>query len=130
MPNVNTNEVERQAELAALRAENDRLKGQLAQATARTPNVQAAKPYLTEGERQELITFGRSGDLNLKTAKERFPDADLSGATDVARKASTEDETRTERGAVRGVDFVYPSVRPGFIDPEVAGTPGINGPAA
>jgi hypothetical protein len=31
---------------------------------------------------------------------------------------------------VRGVDFIYPSVERGKIDPAVAGTPGINGPAA
>jgi hypothetical protein len=126
MPAQNNND----AELQALRAENDRLKGQLAQATARTANVAPAKPYLTEGERQELITFGRSGDLNLKTAKAKFPEADLSGATEIARKASTEDETTVERAGIRGFDFVYPSVAPGKIDPEVAGLPGINGPAA
>lgn len=126
MPSQNNHE----AEVAALRAENDRLKGQLAQATARTANVAPAKPYLTEGERQELITFGRSGRLNLKTAAQRFPEADLSGATDVAKKASTEDELTVERPAIRGFDYVYPSVAPGVIDPAVVGEPGITGPAA
>lgn len=126
MPSQNSNE----AEVAALRAENDRLKGQLAQATARTANVAPAKPYLTEGERQELITFGRSGGLNLKTAAKKFPEADLSGTTEVARKASTEDELKGERSSIRGFDFVYPSVAPGVLDPAVVGEPGITGPAA
>lgn len=35
-----------------------------------------------------------------------------------------------ERSAVYGVDYVYPSVAPGKIDPAVAGTPGISGPSA
>jgi hypothetical protein len=124
------------AQLAALRAENDRLRQQLATATTRRANVPAAKPYLTEGERQDLITFGVTTDvhtgrrLNLAQAHEAYPDADLTDATDVAKAASEQDAGEQTRSAVRGVDFVYPSVAPGQIDPDVAGLPGINGPAA
>jgi hypothetical protein len=125
------------AQLAALRAENDRLRQQLATATARQANVPAAKPYLTEGERQDLITFGVTNDvhtgrrLNLNQARELYPDADLVDATDAAVSASERDHTEAvERSSVRGVDYVWPSVAPGQIDPAVAGLPGINGPAA
>ena len=47
------------AERDALRAENENRRGQLVAASATTGGrVQAPKPFLTEGERQELITFG------------------------------------------------------------------------
>lgn len=43
------------------------------------------------------------------------------GAIEAARKAA-------HREAVYGVDYIYPSVAPGVIDPAVAGQSGINGP--
>ncbi|RQW83559.1 hypothetical protein [Micromonospora globispora] len=128
-----------QAENARLRAENERLRGQLAAAGAstRAGTVPAAKPYLTEGERQDLITFGVTNDvhagqrMNLHDAAKRYPDADLADATDDAKTAADRDRTEAvERTSVRGVDYVWPSVEPGKIDPAVAGTPGINGPSA
>jgi hypothetical protein len=127
------------SEVERLRAENENLRGQLAAAGARNRlgNVPAPKPYLTEGERQDLITFGVANDvhtgrrLNLHQAREQYPDADLADASDAATAAADRDRTQAvERGSVRGVDYVWPSVAPGRIDPAVAGTPGINGPAA
>jgi hypothetical protein len=126
-----------QTEVERLRAENEQLRGQLAAAGARRANVAAPKPYLTEGERQDLITFGVTTDvhtgrrLNLHEAREKYPDADLSNASDGAVAGADRDRTEAaERGSVRGVDYVWPSVAPGKIDPAVAGTPGISGPAA
>lgn len=126
-----------QTEVERLRAENERLRGQLAAAGARTDNVPAPKPYLTEGERQDLITFGVTTDvhtgrrLNLHEAREKYPDAELSDASDTAVANADRDRNEaTPRGAVRGVDYVWPSVEPGKIDPAVAGTPGISGPSA
>jgi hypothetical protein len=127
------------AQRDALLAENKRLRDQLAAAAVapRAGNVPAPKPYLTEGERQDLITFGVTTDvhtgqrLNLHQARDLYPDADLSGASDTAVAAAERDNTEAQqRTAVRGVDYVWPSVAPGKIDPAVAGTPGINGPAA
>lgn len=120
-------------ENARLRREVDRLSR--GGAAGRAP---VAEPYLTEGDRQELLLHGVTnnasggGRVTLTTAREQFPDADLADASDEAEAAAVaHDEEVADRGAgIRGFDYVYPSVRPGVIDPAVAGTPGINGPAA
>lgn len=127
-------------EVERLRAENESLRGQLAAAGAPrgVGRVPAPKPYLTEGERQDLITFGVTTNvhtgqrMNLHQAAELYPDVDLSAASDAATAAADRDQAEAAKGrpAIRGVDFVYPSVAPGQIDPAVAGAPGINGPAA
>lgn len=138
-PAVKTETSGTQTELQRLRAENERLRTQFAAAgIPQRPGVlPAPKPFLTEGERQDLITFGVTTDvhtgqrLNLHQARERYPDADLADATDTAVANADRDNTDdVEHPGIRGVDYVWPSVEPGKIDPAVAGTPGINGPAA
>lgn len=125
------------AERDRLRAENENLRGQLAAAGARTPHVAAPPPFLSEGERQDLITFGvtttRGGrPLNLHDAREQYPGAQLDQASAAAVLAADRDrDARRARPAVPHVDYVYPSVAPGELAPEAAGTPGISGaPAA
>lgn len=122
---------------AALEAENADLRDQLVKLSGRS-TTPATVPYLTEGDRQELLSrgvvnsAGGGGRVTLTTAADLFPGVDLSEATDAAREAAdAEDTAVAERGdGIRGFDYVYPSVAPGLIDPAVAGTPGINGPSA
>jgi hypothetical protein len=124
------------AERDRLRAENENLRGQLtASGVTRTAGTAAPAAHtfqLSEGDRQELAT---------------------TGLVNVGGRAMTRDEVRAALGkdqqnidlgtaeptyvppagrstGVEGVDYIYPSVSPGFIDPNVAGTPGISGPAA
>jgi hypothetical protein len=123
---------------AALEAENANLRRQLAQLGGARNATPTPVPYLTEGDRQELLSrgvvnsAGGGGRVTLTTAADLFPGVDLSDATDAAREAAdAEDTAVAERGdGRRGFDYVYPSVAPGLIDPAVAGTPGINGPSA
>jgi hypothetical protein len=125
------------AQRDALLAENERLRGQLATAGVRPANVPAGRPpFLTEGERQELLMRGATNDpfggglMTLTTARERF-DSDLDDATQEAEDAAVRlDVEAAERPAIRGVTHVYPSVAPGVLDPAAAGQPGISGPAA
>lgn len=121
-----------------LREENRRLRAQLT-AAGRTPGVAAAQHtfQLSEGDRQELETYGvvniggrrmtREDVLERLGADQQNvpidePSPDLDRRNDVAGQ-------RPNAG-IPGVDFIYPSVAPGLIDPAVAGTPGISGPAA
>lgn len=128
-----------EAQRDALRAENENLRGQLAAAGA---TRQTATPQhvfqLSEGDRQELEIRGVvsiNGRLMTKAEVEAaMAEAGQRGVT--IRDAP--EGTRVDAGrlagltgpGVRGIDFVYPSVARGLIDPAVAGTPGINGPAA
>lgn len=127
-------------ELAALRAENARLRQQvLASGQQPAGPAQAQHTFtLTEGDRQELELYGVAtigGRLmTVEDARAAAEGAGLevtieepSEALDRRAQVATE---QGERAAVRGFDYVYPSVAPGQIDPKVAGTPGINGPAA
>jgi hypothetical protein len=127
-------------ELAALRAENARLRQQLI-SSGQQPAGAAQTQHrfaLTEGDRQELELYGVAtigGRLmtvdDARTAAEEagleVTIGDPSEALDRRAQVATE---QGERTAVRGFDYVYPSVAPGQIDPKVAGMPGINGPAA
>jgi hypothetical protein len=120
------------AERDALVLEVAGLRDQLAGAR---PPAAEHQFVLSEGVRQELTTYGAAVvDGKLLTRDqvlERLgpdqaavdippPAPDLVRPLPVVRPA----------GATPGVDFVYPSVEPGGIDPAVAGTPGIYGPAA
>jgi hypothetical protein len=122
------------AERDKLREENNRLKAQLAAAGG---SVQPYAPQqtfqLSEGDRQELAARGivnvggrmRTADEVREMLPDSQRDVDLGSAPvpDYYRAGR-------EQGTTPGVDFVYPSVGPGQIDPAVAGTPGISGPAA
>lgn len=122
------------AERDQLRAENENLRGQLAAAGARPAGTRRVEFQLSEGERQELAANGVVNVGGVRMTREdvearlggRQAGIDLGDADPVDGGAVEQGE----RGAVRGVDYIYPSVRPGAIDPAVAGTPGINGPSA
>jgi hypothetical protein len=123
-----------------LAAENTALKAQLA--AAGRPGVASAQHtfQLSEGDRQELEIRGVvniGGRLMTKAdVVKAMRDADA--GQEGVEIADAPEGTRIEPTrlgdlsgpGVRGVDFVYPSVERGKIDPAVAGTPGINGPAA
>jgi hypothetical protein len=126
---------ELEAENARLQAENENLRGQLAAAGA-ARGVQAPVQHtfvLSEGQRQELAMHGNVLiDGRYRTADE--VDAML-GSDQSAVPLEVPDQVRqlpkeATRSAVAGVDFIYPSVAPGQLDPAVAGQPGVHGPAA
>lgn len=126
------------AERDALRAENENLRGQLAAAGAARPGTAAAVQHrftLSEGARQELELTGSTNiGGRLRTRDEVM--AMLDDRHDRVEIAETPaDQIRPipqlrDPAGIAGVDYVYPSVAPGVIDPAVAGTPGISGPAA
>jgi len=123
------------AERDRLRQENENLRGQLAASGAGRAYQPAAQFILSEGNRQELLTYGATtiggrrvtrDEVEQATAgNSRYANVDL-GDTDPPAALPGGRQSM----AVPGVDYVYPSVAPGRIDPAVAGTPGINGPAA
>lgn len=122
------------AERDRLKAENAQLRAQLAAAGRPAGAVQPEHTFqLSEGDRQDLVANGQvavngrmmNADEVAKLLGPDQQDVDLGDAT-----PPTPGPGEPPRSAVRGVDFVYPSVAPGKIDPAVAGTPGINGPAA
>lgn len=123
------------AEAETLRAENAHLRAQLAAQPARTPMVPVHRFAVSEGERQELELYGVAtvGGRLMSTEEVRKAAAAVGLAIEIKDAApglKRELPVRVERGGVYGVDYVYPSVAPGLIDPAVAGTPGISGPAA
>lgn len=124
------------AERDRLRAENSDLRTQLATTgAARAPRAQH-QFFLSEGVRQELELNGwASVDGRIMTADE-VRAALAGGPQDGVEIADVDPETAksrpqppAERPAQLGVTHVYPSVEPGYIDPAVAGVPGINGPS-
>lgn len=136
MATAQNHEEQLRAERDRLRAENEQLRGQLAAAsTARKPGTVTHEFALSEGERQELETYGviniggRQYTTEQVKAKlgERYKNVPIADAPAATRIEPT---SAVELAGVRGIDYVYPSVAPGQIDPAVAGTPGINGPAA
>ena len=116
----------------ALRAENEPLRGQLAAAGVRRGGPVSHEFVLSEGERQELLTTGVTTHNGVRLTREdverklttRQADLELG---DVDPAAALPGRPATN---IPGFDYVYPSVQRGAIDPAVAGTPGINGPAA
>lgn len=123
------------AERDQLRAANEQLRGQLAAAGATRGTAPAVQHQfvLSEGQRQELIQYGNTQ-----------VDGRMLGVADVETLLGDDqhDVLIPEPENVRpvpaaqnrpkqpGVDFIYPSVAYGKLDPAVAGTPGVSGPAA
>lgn len=120
------------AERDALRAENENLRGQLAAAGANRANAPQHQFVLSEGNRAELVTYGVT-NINGRRMTREDVEAELGAdqsAVELGAAAPVDAPPPARTSAVEGVDFIYPSVAPGQIDPAVAGTPGINGPAA
>lgn len=124
------------AQRDALLAENENLRGQLAAAGGRVVRPQHTF-MLSEGARQELQLYGVTNidgrrwtidEVRAKLAEQEQDGVEIADPDpSVARTAAV---GLRPQGKTPGVDFVYPSVAPGQIDPAVAGLPGINGPAA
>jgi len=118
-----------------LAAENTALRAQLA-AAGRPPGVTPAQHtfQLSQGDLMELerngwvslggkvMTVDDVREALVGTPQEgmEIADADPLSAAPVPPEPTN----------LRGFDYVYPSVSRGEIDPKVAGTPGISGPAA
>jgi hypothetical protein len=117
----------------ALIAENEQLRGQLAASGASKVAAPAHTFQLSEGDRQELAMRGvLAVGGRVRTREEvraMLPESQRNVDLGTAEPAFPADAERVRDG-VEGVDFIYPSVAPGLIDPAVAGTPGINGPSA
>lgn len=118
----------------ALLAEVERLRGQLAAAGTRAVDAPAAhRFFLSEGGRQELELYGvvniggkqRTRDEVLAMLDDSQAGVEIAEVDPGSRLAPARPQ-----GTTPGVDFVYPSVAPGELDPAVAGTPGVSGPAA
>jgi hypothetical protein len=131
-----------QQRVAELEAENASLRAQLSAVGQGRVASPAHRFFLTEANRQELELRGYTvvgGELlDAAEVKRRLAgtpqagvdiaDAPKAAQGDAARLVAS--VRRDDQGSQYGVTHVYPSVRPGQIDPAVAGTPGISGPAA
>lgn len=138
------------AERDQLRAENENLRGQLAATGATRTAGQATAPQhrfqLSEGDRQELEIRGvvaiggrlYTREEVLAELAKAGPDQDGHNDQSHVEIAEAPASTRVDPALVQartgpgvpGVDYVWPSVERGKIDPKVAGTPGISGPSA
>jgi hypothetical protein len=109
-------------ELARLRAENERLRGQLAASGAdnRLSQNRATRPFLSEGERQDLEL---NGVTNSPFTGERLTaqGEGVETVRDPQTAALPPVRTTGDRPGVEGFDFVYPSVAPGVLDPKLTG---------
>ena len=121
-----------------LQKENEALRAQLAAVGGGRVAAPAHTFQLSEGDRQDLELYGvinyggrqlTKADVEAEMAKAGQRGVEIADAPDATRVQV--DPARMAAGpGQRGIDFVYPSVERGLIDPAVAGTPGINGPAA
>jgi hypothetical protein len=121
------------AERDLLREEVTRLQAELAAADRPAGPVAPVHTFqLSEGDRQELLIRGQVNVGGRMRSREEI--AGMLGEdqrnVDLGEKDPPAAPAETARAGVPGVDFVYPSVEPGGIDPAVAGTPGISGPPA
>lgn len=118
-----------------LLAENENLRGQLAAAGAARPGTAAPAQHrflLSEGQRQDLEMHGNTeiGGRFVDTGEVRGMLEDDQQRIEI----DTPDTVRqvpqaSTRTKIPGVDFVYPSVEYGKLDPAVADAPGVHGPA-
>jgi hypothetical protein len=124
--------------IGRLEAENRRLRAQLAAAGRPAGAATPAHTFqLSEGDRQELEIRGVINYGGRVMTKADVEKAMREAGQEGVEIADAPAETKVAVGpnvdtgpGVRGIDFVYPSVARGQIDPAVAGTPGISGPAA
>jgi hypothetical protein len=121
-------------------AENEQLRAQLAAVGGARVQQPQHTFQLSEGDRQELEIRGVvnvGGRMMTKSDVEQAMKAAGAGQEGV-KIADAPEGTRIDPATlpkitgpgVAGVDYVYPSVQRGKIDPKLAGTPGISGPAA
>jgi hypothetical protein len=125
--------------VAELEREAENLRGQLAASGATRVAAPRHTFALSEGARQELELNGvTTVDGRLYTAEQV---REKLAASDTQRRVDFEEPDPTVVRAVpvdravgrvrtEGVDYVYPSVDYGVIDPMAAGKPGISGPPA
>lgn len=135
---TNETKADLEAQVERLQSENENLRGQLAAAGARRPVAAGASPaqfVLSEGQRLELEltgqTTGPGGQpMTVDDARTRLAESENQSGVQIADGARplAPPTPVVERPAVVGVTHVYPSIRPGVIDPAVAGQPGISGP--
>lgn len=125
-------------------AEIERLRGQLAAAGATPATAAPARFLISEADRQDLLARGYAtigGRVLLLREVRELLDASQAGVPldDPAPEILAEAERvvgalrvgRPAEGAgAPHVDFVYPSVARGVIDPAAAGAPGVTGPSA
>lgn len=120
-----------------LAAENEQLRSQLAAVAAAGPAPAGPVPArhtftLSEGERQELVAYGRVNKDGRSMTRDdvRAALGESQQGLDLGDAEPAPAPQVVEPTNIRGIDYVYPSVTRGGIDPAVAGTPGISGPAA
>lgn len=120
-----------------LQAENEQLRAQLASVGAGVAGRAAVPQHtfqLSEGDRQTLemqgwINYRGRVMTTAEVLDALGPDQQNVEIAD-APAGAPKPPPESQRAGIPGVDFVYPSVAPGQIDPAVAGTPGISGPPA
>jgi hypothetical protein len=121
-------------EVKRVTAERDRLTGEVAAAGANRVAVPAHTFQLSQGQLADLETFGVTtvGGRQVTADEVRgMLEGNQAGLEIQEASAPAAVPVIPDRGEPRyGVDFVYPSVAPGQIDPAVAGQPGISGPPA
>lgn len=121
-------------ELKAKTAEVESLRGQLAAAGAGRVVAPVHTFELNQGQLAELETSGVTNVNGRQVTTDQVRGMLSGGQANLPiRDASNPVTPATvvgRRGAAYGVDYVYPSVEPGRIDPAAAGQPGISGPPA
>lgn len=106
-------------------AENEQLRGQLAAAGAtgrREFQAQARRPFLSEGERQELALYGETNSpftgerLTTEQVRAELAESDTQREVEIPDPVvPRQAPARKDRTPIGGVDYVYPSVAPGRL---------------